>query len=178
MVVILEYRILQRKMKNKLNSIDKKYLDHCLTLAEASLKAGDKPFGSILVNSKGQVLAEARNRVKELNVLAHPEYELAAWAVENLSSEERKNTRMYTTGEHCPMCSAAHGWVGLGTIVYLSSAAQLNEWLYEINQPPTPINLIPIQEIIPGIEVRGPGDGEMLEKIKALHMNYYDGFDS
>ncbi len=164
-------------MKNKLNSVDRKHLEQCLTLAEASLVAGDKPFGSILVSSQGKVLAEARNRVNEINVLAHPEYELAEWAVKNLSSEERKNTAMYTTGEHCPMCSAAHGWVGLGTIVYLSSAKQLNEWLSEINQPPIPINLIPIQEIIPGMEVRGPGDGPMLEKIKELHMKYYDSFD-
>ena len=164
-------------MKNELNLVDRKHLEHCLTLAEASLVAGDKPFGSILVSSKGKVLAEARNRVNEINVLAHPEYELAVWAINNLSSEERKSTIMYTTGEHCPMCSAAHGWVGLGTIVYLSSAAQLNQWLAEFNQPPTPIKLIPIQEIISGIEIRGPGDDAMLKKIKELHMKYYDSFD-
>lgn len=164
-------------MKNKLSTIDRKHLEHCLTLAEEALIAGDKPFGSILVSKEGKVIAEARNRVNEINVLAHPEYELAAWAVNNLTSEERKNTTMYTTGEHCPMCSAAHGWVELGTIVYLSSAVQLNQWLKEINQPPSPINLISVQEIIPGIEVRGPGDGEMLKRIKDMHMKYYDSAD-
>jgi len=25
---------------------------------------------------------------------------------------------MYTSGEHCPMCAAAHGWVGIGKLVY------------------------------------------------------------
>ena len=29
---------------------------------------------------------------------------------------------VYTSGEHCPMCSAAHAWVGLGRIVYAVSA--------------------------------------------------------
>lgn len=164
-------------MKSTLKKVDTKYLEQCLVLAEEALIAGDKPFGSILVNSEGRVLAEARNRVNEINALAHPEYELAAWAAKNLSKEERSNTTMYTTGEHCPMCSAAHGWVGLGTIVYLSSAAQLNQWLKDINQPPSPIKLIPVQEIILGIEVRGPGDGEMLKKIKDLHIKSYDSAD-
>lgn len=162
-----------KKMKSQLNTSDLKHLKRCLSLAEQAVNEGDKPFGSILVNLQGEVIAEARNRVNELTALAHPEYELAEWAAKNLTSKERKNTTMYTTGEHCPMCSAAHGWVGLGTIVYLSSAKQLSQWLKEFDQPPTPIKLIPVQDIIPGIEVRGPGDGEMLKKIKALHMKHY-----
>src|SRR5690625_393365 len=115
-----------------LSDNDLKHLKHCLRLAEASLNAGDKPFGSILVNANNEVIAEARNRVNEKTELAHPEYELAAWAAENLTADERAKTTMYTTGEHCPMCAAAHGWVGLGPIVYLSSAKQLGEWLEEI----------------------------------------------
>lgn len=159
--------------KNGLTSTDIKHLEQCLLLAKESLKAGDKPFGSVLVNPQGKVIAEARNRVKELTQLAHPEFELAHWAAENLSGEERKLTTMYTTGEHCPMCAAAHGWVGLGAIVYLSSAKQLQEWLGEFNAPPAPIQFFPVEEIIPKVEVRGPATGELLEQIKGLHSEYY-----
>lgn len=35
-------------------------------------------------------MAEERNRVNEINILYHPEIELAKWAVENLNAEERK----------------------------------------------------------------------------------------
>ncbi len=160
-------------MENTLTQTDIKHLKHCLSLAEEAVNAGDKPFGSILVNQRGEVIAEARNRVNELTPLAHPEFELAHWAAENLSSEERKHTTMYTTGEHCPMCSAAHGWVGLGTIVYLSSAKQLNEWLKEMKVPPSPIAFFPVEDIIKNIEVRCPETGVLLSKIKDLHRRYY-----
>ena len=160
-------------MEKNITEDDKKYLRRCLELAEESVKAGDEAFGSVLVNEAGEIIAEARNRVKEINVLAHPEIELAKWAAENLSKSERSKTTMYTTGEHCPMCSAAHGWVGLGTIVYLSSAKQLGEWQKEFNIPSAPINFLPVEEIIKNIEVRGPAEGELLEKIKKLHeMNW------
>lgn len=149
---------------------DRKYLLKCLELAKEAVAAGDEAFGSVLVNKEGKIIAEARNRVNQINVLAHPEIELAHWAVENLSKEERQKTTMYTTGEHCPMCSAAHGWVGLGTLVYLSSAKQLADWQEEYNIPAAPINFLPVEEIIKNVEIRGPADDELLEKIKQLHI--------
>ena len=165
-------------MKHTNKSLTKKDLEHlrqCLTLAHEALAAGDEPFGSILVNDQDEVIAEARNRVNELNRLAHPELELAHWAANHLSPEERRQTRMYTTGEHCPMCAAAHGWVGLGEIVYLSSAAQLTQWLAELGTPAAPIHFKPVQEIIADIAVKGPATGELLEEIKQLHIQYQRG---
>jgi len=159
--------------KTNLSEKDLTHLQRCLELAKEALDSGDKPFGSILVNKDNKVIAEARNRVNELTVLAHPEFELAQWAVNNLTSEERKKTTMYTSGEHCAMCSAAHGWVGLGTIVYLSAAKQLVSWLEEINAPVSPIKFIPIQDIIVNRIVKGPAEGEMLSKIKELQLAYY-----
>lgn len=156
-------------MGEKLKESDEKYLRRCLELAEESVKAGDEAFGSVLVNEAGEIIAEARNRVNEKTILAHPEIDLAYWAAENLSEIERKKTTMYTTGEHCPMCSAAHGWVGIGTLVYLSSAKQLGEWQKDFNLPKAPIHFLPVEDIIKNIEVRGPGEGELLEGIKKLH---------
>lgn len=161
------------KISTELTDIEIKHLKHCLILAEEALNAGDEPFGSILVNQKNEVIATARNRVNEINVLAHPEIELAYWATENLTKEERKNTTIYTSGEHCPMCAAAHGWVGLGNIVYLSSAEQLGKWLEEIDAKPAPINFIPIDKIIKHSIIKGPGDGELLQKIKDLQLKYH-----
>lgn len=162
-----------KHLSNNLSGTDFKHLAYCLALAEEAVKAGDKPFGSILVDKNNKVIAEARNRVNELNNLAHPEYELAAWAVQHLSASERRETTMYTSGEHCPMCAAAHGWVGLGRIVYLSSGEQLNQWLSEWNAPPSPILYVPIQQLIRNIEVSGPAGGELLEGIKSLQYAYY-----
>lgn len=160
--------------KNPLTETDRLHLQTCLELAKEAIENGDKPFGSILVGSDGEILRKARNRVNELTALAHPEYELALWAAENLSLEERRKTTIYTTGEHCPMCSAAHGWAELGTIVYLSSGKQLSEWLREFQAPSSPIEFYPVEQIIKNIEVRGPASGELLEEIKNLHKKYYE----
>ncbi len=132
------------------------FLRRCLELAEEALDAGDQPFGSVLVGGAGEILAEDRNRVASGDSTRHPEFELARWAAAHLSPEERRAATVYTSGEHCPMCAAAHAWVGLGRIVYIASSAQFATWLTEWGNPPGPVNPLPIQAIAPGIEVEGP----------------------
>ena len=110
---------------------DLRHLRRCVELARDALEAGDEPFGSVLVSSDGQVLAEDHNRVASGDPTRHPEFELARWAAEHLTPEERSRATVYTSTEHCPMCSAAHGWVGLGRIVYASSSQQRSGWLEE-----------------------------------------------
>lgn len=160
-------------MPNSLTPNDLHHLRHCLALATEALQAGDEPFGSLLVGAGGEVLAQARNRVNELNHLAHPELELAQWAAAHLAPAARAAATLYTSGEHCPMCAAAHGWVGLGKIVYLSSAVQLTQWLSELGVPEAPIRFVPVQDIIRNAEVAGPASGELLQAIKALHVAYH-----
>jgi hypothetical protein len=54
------------------------------------------------------------------------------------------------------MCSAAHGWVGLGRIVYITSTAQSGEVAAERGMPPSPVRPLAIQDVVPGIPVVGP----------------------
>ena len=156
-----------------LTPADLPHLRHCLALATEALRAGDEPFGSLLVAADGTVLAEARNRVNELNHLAHPELALAQWAAAHLPPAARAAATLYTSGEHCPMCAAAHGWVGLGKIVYLSSSQQLTQWLRELGAPPAPVRMVPVPELIPDAEVAGPAGGELLAAVRALHVAYH-----
>ncbi|GED65360.1 hypothetical protein LFU01_38120 [Lysinibacillus fusiformis] len=60
-----------------------------------------------------EVLAEDRNHVSGGDHTQHPEFALARWEAKHMSAKERSITTVYTSGEHCPMCAAAHGWVGL-----------------------------------------------------------------
>lgn len=162
-----------KKGADSFTQTDLRFLKHCLGLAREALEAGDQAFGSILVNENDEIIAEARNRVNEKNVLAHPEYELAEWAINNLSLEERKAAKMYTTGEHCPMCAGAHAWSQVGEMNYLSSAKQLEQWLGELNIPAAPIEFIPSEEIMKNVTVKGPAEGPLVEEIKKLHVKYY-----
>lgn len=85
-----------------------------------------------------------------------------------MTSEERKSSTVYTSGEHCAMCSAAHGLVGLGRIVYASSSAQMQQWRKELGGRGSTIRSIPIEEIIIDAQVEGPVL-EFSEKILELH---------
>ena len=146
-----------------------RHLRRCVELAAEALAAGDEPFGSVLVAADGHALAEERNRVVSAgDETQHPEFELARWAQVNLTSAQRGTATVFTSGEHCPMCSAAHGWVGLGRIVYVCSSSQLTGWLAEWGVPGSPVRPLPIQEVAPNAVVAGPVP-ELEDEMRALH---------
>ncbi|MEL7833185.1 nucleoside deaminase [Fodinibius sp. Rm-B-1B1-1] len=152
---------------------DLTHLQRCIELAEEAVEAGDEPFGSILVSKDNKVLFEDRNRVNTKNdPTRHPEFAIARWAAENLDPKERVTTTVYTSGEHCPMCAAAHGWVELGRIVYASSSTQLTKWLDNIGVGPSMVQSLSIAELVPSIEVEGPVP-ELAKKVKALHKQFH-----
>lgn len=133
------------------------HLERCVELAREALDAGDDPFGSLLVGADGKVLAEARNREQsQADPTAHPELELALWALKNLGPEERASTTAYTSGEHCPMCAAAHGWVGLGPIVFAASSEQLSGWRGSWGLAASPVAPLSAAVVLPGTQVIGP----------------------
>lgn len=147
---------------------DLSHLRRCVELAAEALEDGDEPFGSILVDESGATLFEDRNRVKDGDATRHPEFAIARWAVERLDPPQRARATVYTSGEHCPMCAAAHAWVGLGRIVYATSSEQLTGWLLEWGAPPAPVASLPITTVAPGAQVEGPVD-EFAEPMKALY---------
>ncbi|WEV77153.1 nucleoside deaminase [Janibacter cremeus] len=147
---------------------DRRHLLRAVELAEEALDAHDEPFGSLLVTADGIVRLEDRNRVSGGDHTQHPEFAIARWAAQHLTPQERAAATVYTSGEHCPMCAAAHGWVGLGRIVYASSSAQLAQWADELGLPPAPVATIPITTIVPGAVVDGP-DEELARQVRALH---------
>jgi tRNA(Arg) A34 adenosine deaminase TadA len=148
---------------------DLAHLRRCVELAAEALAAGDDPFGSVLTDSNGRVLAEARNEeTTAADPTAHPELALARWAAAHLPPADRAATTVYTSGEHCPMCAAAHGWVGLGRIVYAASSAQLATWRSGWGLPAGPVAVLPIAVIAPGITTIGPVP-PLDEEMRHLH---------
>jgi len=153
---------------------DRLHLSRCIELATEALNAGDAPFGSLLVLDD-QVRFEDRNRTQTgHDPTLHPEFEIARWAAAHLTPEERARAVVYTSGEHCPMCAAAHGWVGLGRIVYASSSSQLVEWLGELGASPNPVQALAITEVLRNAEVEGPVAG-LDEEVRQLHVRSMEG---
>ena len=152
-----------------LSEKDLVHLRRCVELAEEAFAAGDEPFGSVLVGGDGTVLFEDRNRVSGGDETRHPEFEIARWAGTNVAVADRGNCTVYTSGEHCPMCAAAHGWAGLGRIVYAVSGAQLTGWRDTWGLPRGGVNALPIRAIAPAVEVDGPAP-ELADTLRALHL--------
>ncbi len=157
----------------ELTETDRAHLRRCVELAEQALAAGDEPFGSVLAAADGTRLSEARNHVvNAADPTRHPEFALARWAAQHLSAQDRARATVFTSGEHCPMCSAAHGWVGLGRIVYVHSSAQLSAWLAELGVSPAPVQPLPVQQVAPGIPVLGPVP-ELTTQMRDLHRRFH-----
>lgn len=156
-------------MAESSREVDERHLRRCVELATQALENGDDPFGSVLVGADGAVLAEALNRENsDDDPTAHPELTLARWAIGHLTAEERAAANVYTSGEHCPMCAAAHGWAGLGRVVAAASSAQLAAWRAQWGLPAGPVSPLPLTEVVPGVVVItpvSPFDAQM----RALH---------
>jgi tRNA(Arg) A34 adenosine deaminase TadA len=161
-------------MTGMLTETDLRHLRRCVELAAEGLAAGDEPFGSVLVAADGSVRFEDRNRVAGGDQTRHPEFEIARWSATHMTPGERATATVYTSGEHCPMCSAAHGWVGLGRIVYAASTEQFVQWLGELGVAPGPVRPLPIGEVAPGVEVDGPAP-ELAEQVRDLQRRFHTG---
>ncbi|MDO9377530.1 MAG: nucleoside deaminase [Nocardioidaceae bacterium] len=144
------------------------HLRRCVELAREALDAGDEPFGSVLVDAAGTVVFEDRNRTRDGDQTRHPELAIATWSAAHLTADEWAGSTAYTSGEHCPMCSAAHAWVGLGRLVYAVSSAQLSGWLEDWGAPASPVLPLPVQQVAPGVQVDGPA-APLVEEMRALH---------
>ena len=155
-----------------MNDNDLRYLRRCVDLASEAVEAGDQPFGSVLV-SDGTIVFEDRNRTGSGDPTRHPEFAIARWAAENLTVEERRAAVVYTSGEHCAMCAAAHGLAGLGRIVYATSSIQLGEWLRDLGKPQLGIAPLRITDVVPGAIVEGPVL-TFANQVRALHARARD----
>jgi len=137
-------------------------------LAAEALEAGHNPYATVLVAADGSVLYEARNQVSSSDRTRHPEFEVARWAAANLPPDARATATVYTSGEHCAMCSAAHAWAGLGRIVYAASTAQTDGWRKEFGGHPSPVARLPITQVIVDADVDGPVEA-FSEELRELH---------
>ncbi|MFB6609096.1 deaminase [Agromyces sp. NPDC056379] len=147
---------------------DLAFLERAVALAREAAADGDGAFGSVLVDATGVERFADRNRETTLgDETRHPEFEIARWAATNLTAAERADATVYTSGEHCPMCSAAHAWVGLGRIVYAASAAQIGRWRAEVGMAPSPVAALPITAVAPDLVVDGPVE-RFADELRAL----------
>ncbi|KAI9897884.1 hypothetical protein N3K66_007740 [Trichothecium roseum] len=159
---------------------DTHYLGRAVELAREAMLAGDAPFGSVLVNTAGDIIHEDRNRTVtgehgdgKADATLHPEFTIARWAQKNLGPEERAACTVYTSGEHCPMCAAAHAYCGLGPIAYAASSSLYAAWQEEHGFVGHAVAALPINQVAPNIKVRGPYEA-LSDEVKKIHVERWE----
>ncbi len=80
------------------------------------------PFGAVITNQEGQVIAACHNEVLKTNdPTAHAEINAIRQACQKLNTKDLSNCVIYSTCEPCPMCLSAIIWANIKTIYYGST---------------------------------------------------------
>ena len=84
------------------------HMQLALAEAEAAAARGEVPVGAVIATAKGDVLARAGNRTRELaDPTAHAEMLAIRAAAASLRSQRLTGADLYVTLEPCAMCAAA-----------------------------------------------------------------------
>lgn len=92
-----------------------------LALQQAQLAAenGEVPVGAVLLDSNGNALAQAGNRVEELrDPSAHAEMLVMREAMQQRQGQKLADCTLFVSLEPCPMCAAAMAHFRLGRVVF------------------------------------------------------------
>ena len=77
------------------------------------------PFGAVIVDKEGNVIAEGNNRVLcDLDPTAHAEVTTIREACKKLRTYDLSNYILYTSCEPCPMCLSAIIWSNIKNVYF------------------------------------------------------------
>jgi tRNA(adenine34) deaminase len=98
---------------------DAAYMREALRLAKRAYALGEVPVGCVLVDSKGDVVAEGYNQTeRDFDATAHAEV-IALRAKQRRSQSPRiPDITMYVTLEPCVMCAGAIVWSRIQRVIF------------------------------------------------------------
>ena len=106
-----------------MNLDDQSFLRRAIALAEASVAVGSRPFGAVVVDGAGRMVAEA-NSVAPTDIrdwTAHSEMTALRAASAILPWDDLAGCTLYASGEPCPMCASALYWCNVRRLVFGAS---------------------------------------------------------
>jgi len=100
-------------------------LQRSVDLACSNVAAGGGPFGAVIADGAGRIVAEGCNDVTRCNdPTAHAEVTAIRQACQARSDYRLDGLLLYSSCEPCPMCMAAACWARLDGVVYASTRQQ------------------------------------------------------
>jgi len=147
-------------MTDALSPLDVAHLRESLRVAERSRADGAHPFGAIVVDAGGEVVASFGNASlpPEGDPTQHAELRAAAAAFRALGADGMRGSTLFTSAEPCVMCAGAAYWTGIDRVVYALSERRLLELTGA--HPENPTFSLPCREVFARgqrlVEVVGP----------------------
>ncbi|MCC5888035.1 MAG: nucleoside deaminase [Gammaproteobacteria bacterium] len=100
-------------------------LQRSVELACKNVAEGGGPFGAVIADAEGRIVAEGCNGVTRCNdPTAHAEITAIRQACQNRGDFRLDGLLLYSSCEPCPMCMAAAWWARLDGVVYASTRQQ------------------------------------------------------
>ena len=126
---------------------DLQYLRRAIALAVASRARGKHPFAALIVDARGEVLAEAGNAFgwPDGDATGHAELLAVRDASRRFPPARLTPATLYSSAEPCAMCAGAVYWSGLGRVVYALSEARLLTLTGD--HPENPTLALPCREV-------------------------------
>ena len=99
---------------------DLAFLRQAIDLARKARNDGRHPFGSLIVNERGETVVAARNNAvrPKGDPTQHAEMLACSQAARLLTEAELARCTLYTSTEPCAMCAGAIYWTGIGRVVF------------------------------------------------------------
>lgn len=102
---------------------DLELLRRAIALSEAAVAGGGRPFGALVTDRDGRIVAQARAvaSVDPRDWTAHSEMQALRAASAALTWDELGRATIYASSEPCPMCAAAIYWCNIRRLVFCVS---------------------------------------------------------
>jgi tRNA(Arg) A34 adenosine deaminase TadA len=118
---------------------DLAFLRQAIDLARKARNDGRHPFGSLVVNERGETVVAARNNAvrPKGDPTQHAEMLACGQAARLLTEAELAKCTLYTSTEPCAMCAGAIYWTGIGRVVFALAETGLLRYTGSHTQNPT-----------------------------------------
>src|SRR5271167_3125475 len=150
---------------------DIEYLRLAIAVADKAKAKGNHPFGSVLVDGDGKVIAEGENTFLTDGGPGHAETNLARFAARTFEAAYLEKCVLYTSVEPCCMCAGTIYWANIGAVVFGMTEHRLLEITSGHSENLT--QDLPCSVVFAAgqrkVDVRGPF-AELAEEIAAAHI--------
>ncbi len=115
------------------------YLRQAIALAAEARAKGRHPFGSLIVNERGETIAVGLNNAVRPagDPTQHAEMLACAAAAKVFTEAELARCTLYTSTEPCAMCAGGIYWTGIGRVVFALAETGLLRYTGSHEENPT-----------------------------------------